>query len=81
MKGGDYMLYKEASKYTQLRFKREGYCMICGKRIEEHESFEYISIRISKSKLYNFFHTSCLANAKPVRIAEAYDELVNQTRG
>lgn len=74
------MLYKEASKYTQLRFKREGICMICGKRIEEHESFEYISVRISKSKLYNFFHTNCLANAKPVRIAEAYDELVDQIR-
>lgn len=75
------MLFKEASKYTQLRFKREGFCMICGKRISEHEPFEYIAVRVSKSKLYNFFHTSCLANAKPVRIAEVYDKLVDQERG
>lgn len=75
------MLYAEASKYTQMRFKREGYCMICGQRINDYEPFEYIAVRVSKAKLYNFFHTSCLTNAKPVRIAEAYDELVDQARG
>lgn len=75
------MQFNEASKYVQMRFKRQGYCMICRERIQDYESFEYIAVRLGKTKLYNFFHTSCLTSAQPMRIAEAYDELVDQARG
>lgn len=75
------MTFDSATKYVQMRFKRQGFCMICGERINEYEPFEYIAVRLGKTKIYNFFHTTCLTNAKPVRIAEAYDELVDQARG
>lgn len=75
------MMYDKASKYVQMRFKRQGMCMICRQRINEYEPFEYIAVRLGKTKLYNFFHTSCLTSAQPMRIAEAYDELVDQARG
>ena len=73
------MYYNEASKYVQMRFKRQGFCMICNERINEYEPFEFIAVRLGKCKYYNFFHTSCLT--KRVRMAELQenlDSLVNQ---
>lgn len=73
------MYYKEASKYVQMRFKRQGFCMICKNRITDIESFEYIAVPMGKFKYYNFFHTSCLTHR--TRIADViadYESLVDQ---
>lgn len=59
------MQYEKASKYVQMRFKRQGMCMICKRRIQDYEIFEYIAVRVGREKLYNFFHTSCLTHSKP----------------
>lgn len=65
------MYYSKASKYLQMRFKRQGICMICGERINEIDSFEYIAVRVGRNKLYNFFHTCCLSNrTNRVRMAD-----------
>lgn len=65
------MYYDKASKYVQMRFKRQGICMICQERIKDYESFEYIAVRVGREKLYNFFHTCCLSNrTNRVRMAD-----------
>ena len=78
------MMFKEASKYVQMRLRRSGYCMICGERIEEHDAFEYTTVRLGKCKYYSFFHTACLT--KRIRMAELANDyeinsLVDQQRG
>lgn len=67
------MLYQDATKSMQEKFRLRGFCMICNERIDRTEEFEYISTKMGRYTYYNFFHKKCLCDRTIVRrrMAEA----------
>lgn len=42
------------------RFHRCQVCPICNKFIEDYDSFESISVKKGRMKIYTFLHTKCI---------------------
>ena len=56
------------------RFHKLQVCPICRAMIEEFDSFEPVSFRYGRNKIYTFIHTSCLLKFHTLVFHEAFPE-------
>ena len=50
------------SAYKRKRLSKKPFCSVCGERIYSDEEVMYVTHRVGRCKVYDFFHPSCMIN-------------------